>query len=112
MITDLSVVPDALRQDVPDVAAISRTINQANTVATPATTTVKPAGADEVSVAVATLFGVVGQQYRALVQLAATFQTQFGEALGAAEWAYTNEEYNATHLMDFNDQWIEAIEFF
>lgn len=61
------------------------------TLASP-TTGVVPAAADEVSAAVAALFGAHGEMYQALSSQAAAFHAQFIQALDAASGQYASTE--------------------
>lgn len=61
-------VPEALTMAASDLANIGSTINAANAAAALPTTGVVAAAADEVSAAVAALFGSYAQSYQALVR--------------------------------------------
>ncbi len=82
-----------------DLANIGTTISGANGVASPATTGVMPAAADEVSEAIAALFARHGQAFQALGARAARFHDEFVQALtgGAASYAGA-EAANASPL--------------
>jgi hypothetical protein len=80
-----------------NLARIGSTINEVNSAAAAQTTAVAAAGADEVSAAIAAVFGAHGQSYQALSAEAATFHDQFvrtllggGQAYAATEAASTN----------------------
>ncbi|WP_231752498.1 PE family protein, partial [Mycobacterium gordonae] len=70
------------------LAGIGSSLTAANTAAAAATTKVLPAGFDEVSAAVAALFGTRAQTYQAVRTQAEAFHTQFVQALNAGAGAY------------------------
>ncbi|BBZ51761.1 PE family protein [Mycobacterium heidelbergense] len=107
----LTVTPAALASAGQGVHAIGRTLGEANAQANAPTSTMVPAAADQVSAGIATIFNGYGAIWQDIAAQAAAWQAQFAQLLGAAEFAYVNVEYAATHLMDFNDPWIELIEF-
>lgn len=77
-------VPEMFAMAGADLAGIGSVIVEADAAAGAATTAVLAAGADEVSVAIATLFGAHGQAYQALSAQAAKFHAQFVQTLAAA----------------------------
>jgi PE family len=89
--------PEYLTAAVSDLANIGSSISSANTAALAPTMGVLPAGADEVSAAIAALFGSHAQAYQALSAQAASFHSQFVALMngGAAQYAMT-EAANAT----------------
>ncbi len=70
-------VPEFVSAAASDLANIGSTISDANTAAVAPTTGVLAAGADEVSVAIATMFGAHGQAYQALSAQATSFHQRF-----------------------------------
>ncbi|OBF85571.1 hypothetical protein A5791_22405 [Mycobacterium sp. 852002-51163_SCH5372311] len=87
-----------------NLANIGSTIGQANAAASAATTGVVPAGADEVSQAIATLFAGHGQAYQALSSQAAQFHDQFVRLLNAGAASYVSAEAaNTSPLQAFSD---------
>src|SRR5258707_9642176 len=82
-----------------DLAGIGSIISEANTFAAGPTLGVLPAGADEVSAAIAALFDAHGQAYQALSAQAALFHDQFVQILNGAGSAYAAAEANAVRLM-------------
>lgn len=64
-----------------NLARLGSMISAANSAAAAQTTAVAAAGADEVSAAVAALFGAHGQTYQVLSAQAAAFHSQFVQAL-------------------------------
>ena len=76
---------------------IGSTISAANAAAAAPTTGVLAAGADEVSAAIAALFGAHAQAYQALSAQAAAFHSQFVQLMNAGRGAYAGAEAaNAT----------------
>ncbi len=85
-------VPDEFSWPQQSLANIGSTINEANTAAALPTTNVLAAGADEVSTAVAAVFGSHAQGYQALNAQASAFHQQFVQALKAGAGAYASAE--------------------
>src|SRR5436305_9455199 len=90
--SDLFAAPEALASTAGDVQTIASVINAAGTNAAGRTTGLLAAAEDEVSAAIANLFGAYGQEYQAALAQAATFHSQFGQALAAAANAYAQAE--------------------
>ncbi len=88
----LTAVPQPIADAATNLADIGSTISQANTAASAATTGVVPAGADEVSHAIATLFAGHGQAYQALSSQAALFHEHFVRLLNAGAVSYAGAE--------------------
>ena len=84
--------PDALAATAANIAEIGSRLSAASAAATVSTTRVTPAAADEVSAAIATLFGSYGHEYRALIAQAAAFHAQFERAMTAGAALYANAE--------------------
>jgi PPE-repeat protein len=63
--------------------------NSYNVTVTALTTNISPSGADEVSSAIAALFGGYGQEYQALSSQTTAFHDQFVNALSAGAGAYS-----------------------
>ncbi|WP_131806024.1 PE family protein, partial [Mycobacterium alsense] len=59
-------VPEALAAAVADLSQIESAVSAANVAASAPTTAVLAAGADEVSVAIAAMFGAHAREYQAL----------------------------------------------
>jgi hypothetical protein len=91
--------PQYLASAAGDLAGIGSTIGEANTAAAGPTLGVLPAGADEVSAAIAAMFDAHGQAYQALSAQAALFHDQFVQILNTAGSAYETAESNAVQLM-------------
>ena len=96
----LIAAPEFVSAAASDLAKIGSTIGAANAAAELPTTSVLAAGADEVSVSIAALFGAHAQAYQALSAQAAAFHSQFVQLMngGAASYAST-EAGNAEQTM-------------
>ncbi|ORB62456.1 PE family protein, partial [Mycobacterium shinjukuense] len=77
---------------VADATWIGSAVGAANAAVARSTTTVAAAAADEVSAAIAALFGAHGQQYQAISAQAAAFHARFVRALTAAADSYGEAE--------------------
>jgi broad specificity phosphatase PhoE len=86
------VAPDLLETAAADVADIGSAVTAGNLAAAAPTTALAAAGADEVSTAIAALFGAHAQEYQAAAAQAATYSEQFVRNLGAAAAAYAGAE--------------------
>ena len=75
-----------------DVGEINSTIGAAKSAAAGPTTGVVAAAADEVSAAVAKLFGSYAQDYQAILKQASVFHEEFAAALASAAHAYSAAE--------------------
>src|SRR5882672_9342248 len=81
-----------------DLDAIRSALSAANAAAAP-TTGMAAAAADEVSTAIAALFGTYGQEYQAVSAQAAAFHARFVQALATgAGWYASAEAANASVL--------------
>ncbi|WP_078448054.1 PE family protein, partial [Mycobacterium tuberculosis] len=86
------VAPETVAAAALDVARIGSSIGAANAAAAGSTTSVLAAGADEVSAAIATLFGSHAREYQAIVApetvaAAALDVARIGSSIGAANAA-------------------------
>src|SRR5262245_32512538 len=88
--------PETLAAAASDLTGIGSMISEANAAALASTTHVMAAAGDEVSQAVAALFGAHGQAYQALRAQAAAFHREFVQALTAGGSAYAVAEASAT----------------
>jgi hypothetical protein len=88
----VTVVSDALTTAASDLANLGSMINQANAAAAGSTTQILAAGQDEVSQAVAALFGARAQQYQALSSEVAAVHEQFVRALAGSAASYASTE--------------------
>jgi hypothetical protein len=74
------------------IVGLGSTISAANAATAAPTTGLLAAGADEVSAAIAALFGAYGQAHQALSAQAAAFHQEFVQALTAAAGTYAAAE--------------------
>ncbi|OBK26600.1 hypothetical protein A5634_00260 [Mycobacterium asiaticum] len=88
----LTTAPEFVASAAMDLAGIRSVIGAANEAVAATTTAVLPAGADEISAAVAQLFGAHGQAYQALSAQAAQFHEQFVQIMRSAAGAYAGAE--------------------
>ncbi|WP_459758389.1 PE family protein, partial [Mycobacterium riyadhense] len=88
----VSVVPQAVTAAASDLARISSSISAANAAAAIPTVGIQVTAADEVSAAIATLFGGYAQDYEVLSSLVAARQDQFVAVLSAAADSYLGTE--------------------
>ena len=84
--------PDVLASAAQDVAGIGSAISEANAAAATSTTSVVAAADDEVSTAIAALFGNYGQRYQALSAQVALFHEQLAQAFNSSGLAYAATE--------------------
>ncbi|MEB4465132.1 PE family protein [Mycobacterium ulcerans] len=82
VVSFVSVVPEWVAAAATDVAGIGSVVGAANAAAG-ATTSVTAAAGDEVSVAIAALFGGFGREYQAVCGQSAEFEQRLARALGA-----------------------------
>ena len=82
--TYLLTEPQTLAWVATDIEELGSAITAANTAAASPISGLAPAAADEVSDAIAKLFGAYGRQYQAVATRAAAFHTNFTDALAAA----------------------------
>ena len=93
-----------------DLASVGSTISAANAVAAVPTSQVLAAGGDEVSAAVAAIFGAHAQAYQELSAQAATFHQQFVQLLNAGAGSYANAEAaNANPLQSTQQDLLNAV---
>jgi hypothetical protein len=92
----VSVNPEAFGAAAQDLTGIGSAIKSANTTAASSTTQVAAAAEDEVSAAIAGVFGRVGQQYQALMAQAGQFHEQFVGQLNAGAGSYIDTELTNT----------------
>jgi len=84
--------PELVSAAASDLANINSTLSEVNIAAAAPTTGVLAAGADEVSEAIAAVFGAHAQGYQALSAQATAFHTQFVQALNAGAQSYAAAE--------------------
>ncbi|WP_224770197.1 PE family protein [Mycobacterium simulans] len=91
--------PAALAAASTDIAGISEAIRAANAAAAPWTTGIAAAAGDEVSEAIATLFGTFGREYQALSAETVSVSDQFAQAFQRGADAYARMDLiNASPL--------------
>jgi PE family len=90
--SDLFGIPDAVAAAAGDLGNIGSTISQANTAAAFPTTGLMAAGADDVSLGVAQLFGQHAQDYQSLSAQLEAFHQEFVQNITAGASAYANAE--------------------
>ncbi|WP_415823668.1 PE family protein, partial [Mycobacterium basiliense] len=88
----LVLSPESLAAAAADVAGIGSAIGAANAAAAGSTTAMLAAGADEVSAAIAALFGTHAQDYQAISAQLEEFHDGFTRTLTKAVGAYTGAE--------------------
>jgi len=95
----LVTAPEMLASTAADVEGIGSAISTASASAAGPTTVLSAAAEDEVSAAIANLFGRYGQEYQAAVTQAAAFHYQFTQTLAAAASAYAQAEADDAALV-------------
>ncbi len=88
----LIAAPDVLTAAASNLAVIGTSLETANAAAAASTTGLLAAAQDEVSTAIAALFGSHGQAYQAISGQAAAFHTQFTQAMAAGAQSYAAAE--------------------
>jgi PE-PPE domain/PE family len=91
--------PELLESTAANVERIRSEISAAHANAAGPTTGLLAAAEDEVSEAVANLFGDYGRQYQALLTRATEFHSQFSQALAGAGSAYSQAESTALRTL-------------
>jgi PE-PPE domain/PE family len=95
----LFAAPETLASTAADVESIGSAITTAGSSASGPTTGLVAAARDEVSAAIANLFGAYGHEYQAALAKAATFHDQFAQALATAATTYAQAETGNATLM-------------
>jgi PE family len=88
----LNIAPEALASASSDLGGIGEAIREATAAAAPSTTGIAPAALDEVSAAIARLFGGYGQQFQSLSAQSGLFHGQFVQLLSSGGSAYAGAE--------------------
>ena len=96
------VAPDMLQTAAADAAQIGSAVRAGNLAAAIPTTGLAAAGADEVSAAIAALFGAHAQEYQAAAAQAATYHEQFLSTLTAAATTYGGAEASIASGLAFS----------
>ncbi|WP_415624201.1 PE family protein, partial [Mycobacterium intermedium] len=99
----LSAVPEALTTASADLNVISEAVIEATSSWAPSATAIAEAAADEVSAAIARLFGSYAQDYLMLGAQAAAFQEKFVQALSTSAGSYAAAEA-------LNGSWLQVPE--
>ena len=84
--------PESVASAASDLSGLGSALRAANFAAAPATTSVLAAAQDEVSAAIAALFGAHGAQYQALSAQVAAFHDEFVQALSSGGLRYASAE--------------------
>ncbi|WP_082974732.1 PE family protein [Mycobacterium sp. 1245805.9] len=84
--------PDLVQSAAQDLAGIRSSLAEAAASAAGPTTGIATAAQDEVSVAIASMFGNFGQEFQALTAQAQTFHQQFVSLMNAGAGAYASAE--------------------
>ncbi|SOJ56713.1 putative PE-PGRS family protein PE_PGRS24 [Mycobacterium simulans] len=96
----VTAAPEALVAAASDLASVGSALTEANAAALAPTTGLLAAGADEVSAAIASLFGSHGQAYQTVSAQMSAFHQQFVQALTTGGGRYaTAEAANAEQQM-------------
>lgn len=99
----LAIAAEFVTDAASDLANVGSAINAANSAAAATTSNVVAAGADEVSQAVASLFGAHAQAYQAISAQVETFHQQFVQLLNTSADAYAGAEAaNASPLQNLS----------
>ena len=88
----VNVAPELLESAAHDLAGIGSSLGEATGLAAAPTTSIVAAGADEVSTAIAALFGSHGQEFQALTAQAAAFHNEFVGMVKSGAGAYLSSE--------------------
>ncbi|OBI91268.1 PE family protein [Mycobacterium asiaticum] len=91
--------PELVEAAAQNLAGISSSLGQATAAAAAPTTGLLAAGADEVSAAIAQLFGTHGQEFQALSAQAAAFHQEFVGMLNAGASAYASAEASGVQAL-------------
>ncbi|QUR67253.1 PE family protein [Mycobacterium spongiae] len=91
--------PELLAAAASDLEGVGSAVTAANAAAAAATTRVAAAAADEVSAAIAALFGAHALEYQAISAQAAAFSERFAQALNAGAGSYASAEAAAALLL-------------
>jgi hypothetical protein len=94
---------DLIGNAATDLAGIRSALSAANAAAAGPTAQIQAAGADEISAAIATLFGSHAHAYQAFSAQATAFHDQFVQTLEGAGNAYAAEAANASPLQSVLD---------
>ena len=99
----LIAAPEYVTAAASDLANIGSTISSANAAAATPTSAVLAAGGDEVSAAVAAVFGAHAQAYQAISTQAAAFHQQFVQLMNGSAGSYAAAEATNAQQAAAND---------
>jgi PE family len=88
----VSAAPEMMTSAAADLATIGSDLSAAHTAAAASSVAVMPAAADEVSAAIAAVFGSYAQGYQTLAGRVAAFHDQFVQTLSAGAASYASTE--------------------
>jgi hypothetical protein len=88
----VSVTPELIHGAAQDLAGIRSSLAEAATTATGPTTGIVAAAEDEVSIAIASMFGDFGQEFQAMSAQAHAFHAEFVALMNAGAGAYLSAE--------------------
>ncbi|WP_119184907.1 PE family protein [Mycobacterium decipiens] len=91
--------PPVLAAAATELAGIGSAVSAATAAAAAPTTGLVAAAADEVSTAIANLFGALGQEYQAISAQLAAFHNEFTQRLAAAAYAFVYTEATNTSAL-------------
>src|ERR1700739_4762681 len=101
MTSPLNVNPAVLQWVTANLNSIAKSLASGHGAALGPTTGVAPAAADEVSTAIAALFGEHAEEYQGLAAKAAAFHDQFTQTMGASAATYSSAEAaNAAQMVE------------
>lgn len=95
----VNAAPEMLAAPAAEVSHLGSSLCTANAAAAVRTTGLLAAAEDEVSVAVAALFGSHGETYQVLSAQAAEFHSQFAQTLAAGAASYAGAEADADQTL-------------
>jgi PE-PPE domain/PE family len=104
----LQVIPEELASAATDVGNIGAVLEEAHAAAALPTSGILPAGADEVSAAIAPLFNNYSTAYQEVAAQGAAFHLRFTQLLGAAGAAFTGTEQAALQALRDGISAVEA----
>ncbi|WP_068177523.1 PE family protein [Mycobacterium sp. UM_CSW] len=88
----VSVAPELLQGAAEQLAGVGSSLAEATATATGPTTEIAAAAGDEVSVAIAAMFGNAGQEFQAMSAQAKAFHSEFVSLMNAGAGAYASAE--------------------
>ena len=106
----LVVAPEFMESAAADLEGIRSALKAAHTAAAAQTSQLAAAGADEISTAIAALFGNHAQEFQALSTQASAFHQSFVQALSSASASYVATELaSAKPLQSITDDLLDVI---